>query len=1453
MKQVYLSLIIIIVFGLNATAQFNYSNTNSKINNGTYTDISTTGASIPMTNLENGSSTIPQNIGFNFTLNGVVFTQLMIHADGILKFGTIAPGISTLIAPSPSNSYANVFTNTTTAFQNIVMPLFLDLVQGTSAPEYHILTTGTVPNRVTTIQWKNLRDADNAASNLQHQFDNMEFQVKLYETSNNIEMVYGTWLASTNAANIRGSAIGIKASSTSYISYTKASSLLKYDLGNFEDPAGTNGRIFFIEKTISAISGTTFLYFATLTNDVNVAKLYVDDAVPQSPTIRKNIQALIKNEGTLVANNIPVTLTLSGANSNAETINIASLAAGASQIVSFTPFVAAAKGLQNVSISVNPTIDDRPENNNFSANQTVTQSAVKLYSDDKKSANGFGFNGTTGMIATKIFGSGTRNLSQIKLSFITNNVLVDVRIYEDNGVAGLPGASPIFISAAFRTSATNERLIPVITGMAVTDDYYVVVAQHGTTNMGLRFYTQYPKLPQKIFKASLNANDWSEDPNSFNTLFTIFQETNTVDVGFEAITAPQCSQTNNEVVKAAIRNFSNVIHDYVTNPVTVTGFVKNEVTNTTVSFSFIKNTGTIVAGGRDTVTLLNNYNFTARGNHVFVAKTICAADTEPLNDSLNFSIFTKIIFTGVPVDSICPNTSVTLAIASPYLRAPINFTTASDGSIISQVGTITVKPLATTTYYARGLDYRGCTITDSVIVKVKTSGVPAPPVITTVDSVLSYKNDYSIVLTAPALAGHTITWESSNNLVTNSGTTNTITASNSFGFANPHKAYYTRTADGCSSVFSNIVTNTFATGILITGAETAICDTSFYDNGGPFANDNSAANLKIYSPLDPTKKLKLTINKFNFSATSNFIIYDGVDANAPEIFRLGNSTPVAPKYEFVASNPSGALTIQFTANGGDVGFIGGLTCQTPLQFRTSADGLFTNVSLWESRQLGSNLFTAATRLPSKGDDSIFVFHNINLNKTIPLDQLIVEVSGNMEVTGTNTDFNIYKTITDNELTIKGVFKTNTGTFVGRDNTNILLLGTLINNITMQTDSIKVFENTTPAIISGNGTVDKLIVNSSQGATVNGNVNIRRKLSLINGIVKVNTSNVVTLIAGLGPTITGGNTNSYVEGVLRRQEFSTTNPIEFPLGANGLYRPISLLANQTSFDDAVTYEAEMKTSTAPTRTLPVTLTTLNGRFYHTVKIISGQGFFTNAELTINYNNGDGIADAPNLRIVKDDGGSNWLNIGGTGTANNVGSITSSPFTTFSDFVMANAAGGLNVLPIRLLSFTATKQQNYNSLFWKTEAEINTAYFNVEKSTNAVTFTTTGKVIAQGYGAGNYSFKDASISNAAVVFYRLKMVDNDGKFTYSKIIKLANTYTSRLNIYPNPATDKLIIDYIGLSKRIVVKIIDSKGATVQTNTFYHNNLITLQIATLAKGMYHVEIIDGAKETIGSFMKQ
>uniref|UniRef100_UPI00191F4904 hypothetical protein n=1 Tax=Hymenobacter rubidus TaxID=1441626 RepID=UPI00191F4904 len=178
---------------------------------GTYTDLGTTGTAIATANNDDANSAA-QGIGFTFTYNGTAFTQFVLSTNGMIKLGSTAPSAANLficnvvgctnVDPLPSTDPANV---------NLIMPFNFDLEPGTGTPEYRVATTGTAPNRVCTIQWKNVSDKSDASPS-NKQYLNFSFQAKLYETTNNIEFVYGTATPSTATAVSRFPNVGIKGS-----------------------------------------------------------------------------------------------------------------------------------------------------------------------------------------------------------------------------------------------------------------------------------------------------------------------------------------------------------------------------------------------------------------------------------------------------------------------------------------------------------------------------------------------------------------------------------------------------------------------------------------------------------------------------------------------------------------------------------------------------------------------------------------------------------------------------------------------------------------------------------------------------------------------------------------------------------------------------------------------------------------------------------------------------------------------------------------------------------------------------------------------------------------------------------------------------------------------------------------------------------------------------------------
>lgn len=185
-----------------------YDATTARSVAGTYTDLASNGTSIT-TNFSGGAMTFDddnssvQNIGFNFAYNGTVYTQFVLNTNGFIKLGPSAPSSAAIFYPT---SNANTNGIITAPDADLLYPYSHDLM-GTGSTEYRVLTSGQPGARICTIQFKNM--ADKLAP---VQYSNMQFQIKLYETTGMIDFVYESWAASASAATLITGASGIKGS-----------------------------------------------------------------------------------------------------------------------------------------------------------------------------------------------------------------------------------------------------------------------------------------------------------------------------------------------------------------------------------------------------------------------------------------------------------------------------------------------------------------------------------------------------------------------------------------------------------------------------------------------------------------------------------------------------------------------------------------------------------------------------------------------------------------------------------------------------------------------------------------------------------------------------------------------------------------------------------------------------------------------------------------------------------------------------------------------------------------------------------------------------------------------------------------------------------------------------------------------------------------------------------------
>jgi Secretion system C-terminal sorting domain len=167
-----------------------------------------------------------------------------------------------------------------------------------------------------------------------------------------------------------------------------------------------------------------------------------------------------------------------------------------------------------------------------------------------------------------------------------------------------------------------------------------------------------------------------------------------------------------------------------------------------------------------------------------------------------------------------------------------------------------------------------------------------------------------------------------------------------------------------------------------------------------------------------------------------------------------------------------------------------------------------------------------------------------------------------------------------------------------------------------------------------------------------------------------------------------------------------------------------------------------------------------------------------------------------------------------------------------------------LPSKLESFTVKNIGNENELNWQTSKEINTQSFQIERSIDALKFEKIGEVIANNNEKNNYQFIDKSPKNYSTIYYRLKMNDLDGSYTFSKIISIANKAQS-ISITPNPVTDKLTVNFGDNDKYLNsnCKLLNSLGQLIKEFKIMKPSM-ELDLFELPTGIYYLVLNDGNK---------
>ena len=161
-----------------------------------------------------------------------------------------------------------------------------------------------------------------------------------------------------------------------------------------------------------------------------------------------------------------------------------------------------------------------------------------------------------------------------------------------------------------------------------------------------------------------------------------------------------------------------------------------------------------------------------------------------------------------------------------------------------------------------------------------------------------------------------------------------------------------------------------------------------------------------------------------------------------------------------------------------------------------------------------------------------------------------------------------------------------------------------------------------------------------------------------------------------------------------------------------------------------------------------------------------------------------------------------------------------YTGFSHFTMG--MGGIGqALPVQLLSLTATPTGKHHVLVaWATALEINNAGFYVMRSTDGINFSDVGWVVGHDNSTvtNNYTFDDRVPQNT-LYYYKLRQVDNNGKFVYSYIVEaqLSDASSTDFALYPNPTSSEIFLDVKNAAEEVKVDMYDISGQLVYNNIF------------------------------------
>lgn len=600
-------------------------------------------------------------------------------------------------------------------------------------------------------------------------------------------------------------------------------------------------------------------------------------------------------------------------------------------------------------------------------------------------------------------------------------------------------------------------------------------------------------------------------------------------------------------------------------------------------------------------------------------------------------------------------------------------------------------------------------------------------------------------------------------------------------------------------------------------------------------------------------------------------IYGQVPAGNPSGTLTVGATPNMVRYFTVSTTANGVATNpisrdSYTHLGGGIPSFGNITCYdftmntagqtiTRLTGPGFKDWNINGTLVVNAGQIYFGAFNAAYGVTDYGNTTInnLIVSGGELNFDYSTTTTVV--TGNLSLTGGLLYLGDRTFPNHGDLELRGNWLQTTG-FFGINHKAVFFRGT-----TLQT-------------ISGNGTLFPYVeINNPAGVTITGgNHTIQDSLWLTNGMLTLGNFNLSIMgLNGQTATSTGGivynNTNSFIvtngSGILRQNQVGPTvrnGAILYPIGnSSSSFRPVTITNTGTTDDLAASVFQNVFTGGTQGNGAAITSAYVDRTWAISELINGGSSLLLNFQ----YDVADELPTFNrNLCAIVYHNGTSWVSTQAVGPVAGVNPYTRSntPFTATGNFTISSA---LIPLPVELLSFTAKEIDNNGYIKWTTANEINADYFSLEKSFDGLNFKEiTQQQCQAGNGNKSYMYIDYDLASSGffILYYRLKQIDKNGSYTYSKIVSIKLTKDASFQLlafYPNPCVDFFKARFFSdKNQEITTSIVTLEGKLIQSekqNASTGVNEFLQDVTTLSGGTYIFKIVAGEKQQSYKFTKQ